>query len=199
MEINNCSNLSNEIPNNLQPISGNNVCKKFTDHTVTWHEKDPQDKKYTENISHLLETLHLFNFKLWHEEDQARRTDVSDAVIAHVKRNIDIYNQKRNDYIEEIDKWILKQLKLLAIEIPDDAELNSETPGSILDRLSILSLKIYHMAEQTKRTDVLEAHIARAKDRLRILKEQRTDLAKCLDTLILDLVSGRKRLKLYLL
>ncbi|MDX1662122.1 MAG: DUF4254 domain-containing protein, partial [Gemmatimonadota bacterium] len=45
---------------------------------------------------------HLVNIRLWHQEDEARRPDVGDEVIAAVKRRIDGLNQERNDLIEKI-------------------------------------------------------------------------------------------------
>src|SRR5689334_1298041 len=83
------------------------------------------------------------NFLLWHEEDKARRTDVDDSAIATVKRAIDKLNQQRNDLIEKLDEAILAELAKTAPE-PATELINSETPGSIVDRISIMSLKIYH-------------------------------------------------------
>ncbi|RQW77473.1 MAG: DUF4254 domain-containing protein, partial [Geobacter sp.] len=75
--------------------------------------------------------------------------------------------------------------------------INSETPGSIVDRISILSLKIYHMAEDAGRTDINEEHRERSLLRLDLLKLQRHDLYGALLTLFDDYLAGRKRMKLY--
>ena len=42
-----------------------------------------------------------------------------------------------------------------------DAKLNTETPGSVIDRLSIMSLRIYHMIEQLERDDAEPDHLAK--------------------------------------
>jgi TolA-binding protein len=63
------------------------------------------------------------------------------------------------------------------------APLHSESPGLILDRLSILALKLYHTAEESHRASATEAHRQKNLDRLALLEEQRTDLAACLETL----------------
>ncbi len=139
-----------------------------------------------------------FNYLLWHEEDEARRTDVDDAVIARVKRAIDRYNQQRNDAIERIDEALLEMLSAEgAAPAASNALLNTETPGSAFDRLSIAALKIYHVREQVMRSDADEAHRQRARERLARLEEQRADLIAALDQLLADIFAGRKRLKVY--
>ena len=52
---------------------------------------------------------HQFNYLLWHEEDIARSREVTDSQIATVKRNIDRFNQSRNDWIERIDDFLHHQ------------------------------------------------------------------------------------------
>lgn len=134
------------------------------------------------------------NFDLWHEEDRARDPRASDSVIAKVKRDIDRLNQMRNDTIEMLDVNILEFLNK---DLPENLPMNSETPGSIVDKLSITALKVYHMGEQTERVDVTKEHIEQCTEKLTILKEQAKDLQNCLNTLIDDLLAGRKRMKLY--
>ncbi|MEE3122138.1 MAG: DUF4254 domain-containing protein, partial [SAR324 cluster bacterium] len=77
------------------------------------------------------------------------------------------------------------------------ARLNSETPGSMIDRLSISALKIYHMDEETKREDASSEHQKNCEAKLMLLQEQRRDLGKCLMEFLEDLVFGRKTLKVY--
>jgi hypothetical protein len=67
----------------------------------------------------------------------------------------------------------------------------------MIDRLSILSLKIYHTREESERTDAPDGHAARNLERLEILEEQRGDLGRCLDALWSETVAGTRRFKLY--
>jgi len=160
-----------------------------------WHS-EPGDYHLTDlHLNLFALELAYRNYLLWHEEDKARRTDVDDGVIAKVKRAIDRYNQERNDLIEKLDEQILAWIEQ---HIPTTAEAtNSETPGNIVDRISILSLKIYHMAEDAKRTDISEEHRKRSLMKLEVLKAQRRDLHVALITLFDDYLAGRKMMKLY--
>jgi hypothetical protein len=138
---------------------------------------------------------HRANFDLWHIEDEARTPGATDADLAGVKRRIDGTNQLRNDLAEDLDRFLLKRL---APHLPDPgALLHSESPGLIVDRLSILALKIYHTREEAERTDAPAGHEERNRSRLAILDEQRADLAHCLDALWRDTLAGARRFKLY--
>ena len=162
---------------------------------VHWHA-EPMSNPYQGFLA-LVCQQHSFNYLLWHEEDLARSPDVSDSAIANVKRAIDGYNQKRNDAIEKLDDWFVEQLRASAIVLQSGARLNTETPGSAIDRLSILSLRVYHMEEQANRSDANLGHRAKARSRLEILHRQHHDLAQALTELVEDIFAGRKRLEVY--
>jgi hypothetical protein len=150
---------------------------------------------FAEGVWHSIEANHRFNTLLWDEEDQARRRDVADSAIAANKRAIDGYNQKRNDAIERIDEALLA--RLADVHPRDDAWHNSETAGAMIDRLSILSLKIFHMGVQTRRDDATAEHIAACRDKLARLTLQRADLVRCLDTLLEHAARGDAFWKVY--
>lgn len=135
---------------------------------------------------------HRANFDLWHEEDKARDPGATDSQIAKVKHAIDALNQRRNDLVERMDLRLLEHL-----EQNDGAPLHSETPGLMIDRLSILALKIYHTHEEAHRVTATTTHRRRNLDRLVLLKEQRSDLAECLDALWSQVLEGTRRFKLY--
>ncbi|MGC9159516.1 MAG: DUF4254 domain-containing protein [Terracidiphilus sp.] len=139
---------------------------------------------------------HQANFELWHIEDEARAPGATDAELAAVKRRVDRTNQRRNDLAERLDRALLAWLEPRGLPNPA-AELNSESPGLMIDRLSILALKIYHTREEAERTGAPAGHAERNLDRLAILEEQRRDLAECLDTLWRKTLEGKRRFKLY--
>ncbi len=150
---------------------------------------------------------HFHNRSLWAQEDLARRTQAPDAEIVANKRAIDRHNQARNDAIERIDEFMLSALGLvdpatIASALPvstvaPGARLNSETAGSMLDRISILGLKIAAMREQTLRADVDDAHRQACGERLLRLVQQRADLGQCFDELLADAGAGRAYFKVY--
>jgi hypothetical protein len=118
---------------------------------------------------------HQANFDLWHRE---------------TKHTIDRLNQLRNDLAEQIDLALLD-----TVTLNPAAPLHSESPGLIVDRLSILALKIFHTREELHRST--PEHQDRNHRRLAVLNEQRDDLAACLDALWSDACAGRRRFKLY--
>ncbi len=165
---------------------------------VQWHVKAPEtDYVEASDFPSLVSRQHYVNFELWHQEDMARDPDAPDSKIAAVKRAIDVLNQLRNDMIEQMDQYLLDALQNKNIKYTADAEMNSETPGSIIDRLSINALKIYHMDEEIQRLDVTDEHRKKCSGKLSVLQDQRNDLKKSLETLLADLSSGKKRLKVY--
>ncbi|HEX5243661.1 MAG TPA: DUF4254 domain-containing protein, partial [Tepidisphaeraceae bacterium] len=116
--------------------------------TRTWHA-DPvaAPTSHSSELERLIVEQHRQNFALWHEEDRARSPRASAEEVAAIKRNIDALNQARNDLVEAVDRELLQQMPAAREDIP----LHSETPGMMIDRLSILSLKIFHTREESER------------------------------------------------
>lgn len=139
---------------------------------------------------------HQANYDLWHIEDEARAPGATDAELADTKRRIDKINQVRNDLAESLDRALLDWLKPRTLPLPT-APLHSESPGLIIDRLSILALKIFHTREELKRNDCSTTHAERNLGRLAVLEEQRADLANCLDALWHETLAGTRRFKIY--
>lgn len=177
-------------------IEAEEIGRRQDEWTGHWHGALGQDAlgpDAGEELSALVLGNHRANYDLWHEEDQARAPEVSDGGIARVKRSIDRLNQRRNDVVEAMDELLLRE----APGQPDGAPLHSETPGMMIDRMSILALKIFHTREQVERRDATEAHRLRNADRLAALEEQRRDLTACLNSLWREVLRGNRRFKVY--
>ena len=142
----------------------------------------------------LVEQNHSWNFQLWQAEDRARRDDMGFEFVYHAKRAIDGFNQQRNNVMEMMDAWLFNTLS----PNQDTACLvHSETPGMIIDRLSIIALKIYHMHLQVKRDDVENSHRERCKEKFDVLTRQRTQLALCLDSLFNEVNNQQRTFRVY--
>ena len=174
-----------------------NILALHDELTTRWHQVAMESWVAPKsNLPLLIAKQHLANFELWHTEDEARTPGASDADLARVKRRIDETNQRRNDLSEQLDRFLLSILRKQTLPNAE-AELHSESPGLMIDRLSILGLKIFHTREEMARPDVSALHIERNQQRLQILNEQRSDLAACLDRLWVETLAGRRQFKLY--
>jgi hypothetical protein len=160
-----------------------------------WHSQQIDNPYH--GFLHLICDQHQTNYLLWHQEEIARNPQAGDAKIAEAKRTIDRLSQKRSALLEKVDDCLVSQLEAWGARPRPGARLNTETPGSVIDRLSILALRIYHAEEQTRRGDLDEGQAEEIAHRLTILQEQHKDLSASLVELLDDIVAGRKRLKVY--
>ena len=162
--------------------------------TRLWHEVQPEPVR-DESLEALVEAQHAANFVLWHAEDEARQPSVDDASIVAVKREIDRVNQVRNDTGERIDACLLASLRTASLA--ERGDQHSETPGMMMDRLSILSLKLFHTQQELDRAATPPGHRERNAERLATLQEQRNDLAGCLDRVWTQVCAGERYFKQY--
>ena len=181
----------------MEPLFDAKQLADLLNHCVQqWHQ-GPISTAHKDATLSLAMSLQSHNFSLWHEEDKARDPHATDELIAQVKRSIDKLNQQRNDAMEKVDEHILQALQARGVNPAQEASLHSESVGAIVDRLSILALKVFHMHEQTERTDTDQAHLDSCAAKLQVLREQQQDLAQCLGELHDGLLSGQRRFKVY--
>jgi len=159
--------------------------------TVEWHQ-GPYNVSQDGFLQHVEEN-HYCNFELWHEEDRARRDDKGCRFVYQAKRNIDAWNQKRNDLIEKMDRWLVEDLP----DMPNDIAMNSETPGMIIDRLSILTLKAFHMKEEAQRESAQRSQRDRCTEKLDIIRRQHADLFEALEQLMADVMKAKRGFRIY--
>ena len=147
------------------------------------------------SFEHTLYAKNFIDAVQWHLEDIIRDPNIDPVEALALKRRIDRSNQDRTDMVEYIDSYLLDKYKDI-VPAPD-ARLNTETPAWAVDRLSILALKIYHMEQETRRTDVADAHRDACRRKLDVLLAQRTDLSQAIEELLADIEAGRKYMKTY--
>ena len=178
-----------------------NKCNEIFDEVVKlYHVTDDIDAVFNNpfadgTIENSLARKNWIDAVQWHLEDIIRDEQIDPVDALALKRRIDRSNQDRTDLVEEIDTYF-RQL-YAGVTIKDDATINTESPAWAIDRLSILALKIWHMREQTERTDVDAAHLAKCQAKLDVLLEQRADLSTAIDQLLDDIAAGRKFMKVY--
>ena len=176
-------------------IKVENIVKLQTDTVERWHQ-EAIDNPYRGFESKICQQ-HSFNYQLWHEEDIARSRDVTDAEIARVKRSIDGLNQQRNDWIEKVDDEITIAVEQAGVVVDANTPMNTETPGSTIDRLSILSLRIYHLKEQLERDNVSQEHLDSVQQKIAICLLQQDELSNALQQLLDDIFAGNKKHRTY--
>ena len=176
-------------------------CNEIFDQTVKlYHVTDDVDAVFNNpyedgSIENSLARKNWIDAVQWHLEDIIRDEQIDPVAALALKRRIDRSNQDRTDLVEEIDSYFRQQYA--GVTVKDDATINTESPAWAIDRLSILALKIWHMREQTERTDADAAHIAKCQAKLDVLLEQRIDLTTAIDQLLDDIAAGRKFMKVY--
>ena len=137
----------------------------------------------------------------WHLEDIIRVPDISPDEALKIKRRIDSSNQDRTDMVEELDDYFFDEFSNSSPS--KQATLNTETPAWAVDRLSILSLKIYHMSEEANRKSASHEHRKKCSEKLNSLLTQRENLSKAIDQLLENISNGSviistyKQMKMY--
>ena len=131
----------------------------------------------------------------WHLEDIIRDPNINPIDEMSIKRRIDASNQERTDMVEKLDDYYISIFN--SIKTGGGTEINTESPGWVVDRISILCLKIWHMKEQVERKNTSYKHKKTCENKLAILIEQKEDLINSFDLLLEDYKYGRKRIKVY--
>jgi hypothetical protein len=162
------------------------------DSIIRW--KESQINFSEEDFLAIVEKNHSFNYQLWHAEDRARREDRGHEFVYHAKRDIDKFNQARNNCMEIMDEWLFTRLNPAS---PSMCPVHSETPGMMIDRLSILALKAYHMGLQVLRPEVDESHRQQCLQKLQTIEQQQQQLYSCLEQLLNEVKERVRTFRVY--
>lgn len=147
------------------------------------------------SLEHILYKKNLIDNIQWDLEDLIRDPEINPEAALKLKRRIDASNQERTDMVEKLDDYFLELYKDITPKA--DARLNTESIAWALDRLSILSLKLYHMGVQARRTDASESHINKCQRKLSVLQIQQQDLTQAINELMEDIENGNRIMKVY--
>src|SRR5690606_7489617 len=166
------------------------------DYHVADHVDTPLRSPFPEGgLENILYAKTWLDTVQWHLEDIIRKPDIDPTEGMAIKRRIDRSNQDRTDTVERIDDYFSREFSNV---VPNpSARINSETPAWLLDRMSILMLKIYHMNEQAHRMDATEQHRQQCAAKSSVLLEQKEDMRQAFDQLVDDISSGNRRFKIY--
>ena len=181
MKAENCVDIFEKAINNYH--IADDVCQSFN---------NPFESGTIENIMYQKSWIDTVQ---WHYEDIIRDPNIQPNDGMVMKRKIDKSNQHRTDVVEQLDDYYISIFK--GIVPNSDANLNTESPGWVVDRISILCLKIYHMQEQVDRTDTDNKHKQQCLNKLNVLLEQKEDLSKSFNDLLDEVQKGEKQIKVY--
>jgi hypothetical protein len=181
-------------------LQANDCYNIFQQSIVDYHALDDVDTPIKNpfpfrSFNSLLYGKNWIDTVQWHLEDLIRVPTINPVEALKIKRRIDKSNQDRTDMVEKLDDYFLEEFK--HVKAATGTRINSETPAWLLDRMSILMLKIYHMKEQTERKDVGADHVKATNGKLAILMEQKSDMQLAYDELIDDIANGKRRFKVY--
>lgn len=131
----------------------------------------------------------------WHLEDIIRNPDIDPVTALNIKRRIDMKNHERTNIVEDIDDYFLEKYK--SIEPLKTATFNTESPAWAIDRLAIMSLRIYHMQKEAERKDAAPEHREFCRQKFDLLLLQKLDLSTAIDELIGEIEQGKKKMRVY--
>ncbi|MBL4703351.1 MAG: DUF4254 domain-containing protein [Flavobacteriales bacterium] len=181
MKAQTCTSIFNKAINNYH-------VEDHVDHPIA----NPYDAQTIEN---LLYRKCWIDTVQWHLEDIIRDPEIDNNEGIKIKRRIDKSNQDRTDLVEQIDDWFNAELSHYTPN--EDARLNTESIAWVLDQISILCLKLFHMKEQVNRTDVSADHAQKCQEKYNVLLEQEVDMTRSYSELLEDIKSGKRVVKVY--
>lgn len=180
------------FPENAWSIFNRSIEDYHVHDNVDTEISNPFENKTLEQI---LYAKNWIDTVQWHFEDIIRDENINPTEALKLKRRIDSSNQHRTDLVEYIDSWFLEKYKDILPK--DSAKINTETPAWAVDRLSILALKVYHMAQEANRESASEEHRANCQKKLDVLLVQKEDLSTSINQLLQDIENGDVKMKVY--
>jgi len=161
------------------------IVHAFQDPDFAW-QPQPASESSGAPWAHVV-ALYRTNHCLWKAEDAAHTVGIADEALASLKRQIDSLNLRRNELIEAIDQIFRK---MLCAGSNSSAPPLHDSPGLILDRLSIESLRAMVLRENAK-----YAGSANGSRDLLAIEQEMDALVERLREIITAVISGRRTLR----
>lgn len=163
---------------------GQEIARQLSEHTQLLSSGDVPQQRGEDVLGAVLR-LHEINYNQWRLETTVRTGQRTSDEIAELKRAIDVSNVRRHTAIERIDESLLPSLPPEAVAEPvETSVLNSESLGQMIDRLSILTLRIHFSGQGSENPDEESA-------RSGTLRAQVRYLVRCFDSFGAALSEGR--------
>ena len=118
------------------------VISPFSAATKHWSQQNPPPARVNTTLA-----VHKYNWLLWQKEDLARDPSAADTVIAATKRQIDELNQLRHNSIDAFNREFAVQLADAHVVLHPRCRMPTESFGSAVDRLSILTLRLHALRQ----------------------------------------------------
>lgn len=153
---------------------------KISEIFLDFLENPDKESNYGDELHRFIYLSIKTNKVLWDLEDSARLSELGDHHVAGAKKNIDITNQSRNNLIREIDTILYKYLNIVPGSVD---KFYSESPGMIIDRLSIIFIKlsiVRKLISLIEEEDLRSEYVTKEK----VLENQINDVGQFLDTYI---------------
>lgn len=165
----------------------------FEEKASEWYKNPPQKLELPKKditYKDLVLALHLCNFVLWNKEELVRDSSTSYEMAANLKRAIDAINWHRNEIVGRIDGLAASVLNIVESTDWSNMYINSETLGQMIDRQSILVLKISFNKSMSIRKDLDISLRDKCSLRLRELELQLRYVAECYRRFVAHLDNG---------
>jgi hypothetical protein len=170
-----------------QPVSGSGPLPRAGEHVTAVEGALAGRPAPAGAVVALACELHASNARQWDLEDLTHDPAATDGDVAAAKRAIDRLNLARHDLVERMDAAIAG-----ALEQAPAAALATETPGMVIDRLSVLVIRI----ARTGAAAAADGDRGYA-ERLPILRAQLAALTAAFDGYLDELRDGRRRFLRY--
>lgn len=187
----------------LRQESSDSLQEKLYRTVDRWESKADNPPVTVETLSEQpILRLQAHNYNLWNYESEVRNHRGNPERVADLKKHIDEANKARNQAIQHIDEELEFHLASTIFwdedtDTAEDYELNSQTVGQMLDRLSVLVLKKFYTQNELDKPTTTGSRAEECRRRIAHFEEQSKYIQHCLDQFINKLEAGKAKMKPY--